>query len=171
MACFGFAYIHAHWKDDVSTPLSMLFLGWFLVLCASALMFVANGFEFGMVYILCGFAFIPIIISALNMEIRPQTKDRSSTRQRLSIDKKRYYQNIAIFFILIPISFTLSLLFTLQISSLLPWSTINKLTLIVLGFPILWSVIIYLILYAKRKRLWSGIALFSTLSLCAFTFL
>jgi hypothetical protein len=170
-ASFGFSFLYLNWKSaDKGTRMSN-WLGWTLALSSVALLILFEGVEFGLAYGFFGLAIIPLVLALININIRgKQMKIPERQTFRFQPVKNRWFNNLIIFIVAIPITLIFSLLTLLVVNNLTAYSEVNKLTLIVLGFPLLWSVIAYLYLYSQRKKLIGSALFLSTIILSGITF-
>ncbi|MBL4672149.1 MAG: hypothetical protein JKX81_07795 [Arenicella sp.] len=159
-ASFGFSFLYLNWKSaDKDTRMSN-WVGWTLALSSLALFILFEGVEFGLAYGFFGLAIIPLVLALININIRDKQRKITERRTfRFQPIKNRWSNNVIIFIVAIPIALIFSLLSLLVVSNVTGYSEVNKLTLIVLGFPLLWSVIAYLYLYSQQKKM-IGSALF-----------
>lgn len=178
MAGFGFTFIYLNWKTpDKDTQLNN-WIGWSLALSSIVLLVLSDGAEFGIAYGLFGLAAIPFLFVLLNSDIRtkPRTarntdsEDEQRSPLKLSALKGRTVRNIGYFIIVVPVSLVFSLLALMLLSGLSGSAEINRLALIVIGFPFIWATISYLYLFSQHKKKFGSALTLSTLVLSAITF-
>jgi hypothetical protein len=146
-------------------------VGWCLALSSLALFIKFEGVEFGLAYSFFGLAIIPFVLACININIRDNRR-QITERQALRFQpiKDTWFNNVINFTIAMPITLIFSLLTLLVLSSVTNYSEVNKLALIVLGFPLLWSLISYLYLYSQRKKLVGSVLTLATVILSGITF-
>lgn len=96
-------------------------------------------------------ALIPLLIAGLNVQRRRNVKVAVTNSQLTKLAPKHLLMNVIHFWIIVPALCLLSLLLSLGMTSLTNWQAVNKMTFIVLIFPLLWGLLAYWYLYSERR--------------------
>ncbi|WP_334018344.1 hypothetical protein [Alteromonas sp. S015] len=139
--------IYKSWRAQAST---YLYLGLVVWLISAVSWSYAQGWEFGVLYALC----IPSILVwpfiAFNQMHLPQPKNVPQPR-RFDFSRRTVVGNIANYIVVLVVLLVVSVLITLGICALLPFSIAGKLATGTVMLPILWGLIVYHYLATIRK--------------------
>ncbi len=139
--------IYKSWRAQAST---YLYLGLVVWLIAAVCWSYAQGWEFGVLYALC----IPSILVwpfiAANQTHLPQPKNVPQPRS-FDFSRRTVLGNIANYIVVLIVLLVVSVLLTLGLCALLPFSIAGKLATGIVLLPILWGLIVYHYLATAHK--------------------
>ena len=160
--------IYKSWR--VQAP-AFLYLGLVVWLLSAVCWSYAQGWEFGVLYALC----IPSILVwpfiAFNQTYLPQPQNTPQPR-RFDFSRGTVLKNVANYIVVLVGLLVVSVLLTLGICALLPFSIAGQLATATVILPILWGLIVYHYFATAHKiKVTAGYAVLSALCLPVVIFL
>ena len=134
------------WSNKKLTAFWLLLISTLVIFCD------LNGWEQGIFYALFGHSFIALAFVLANIEIRDKGKKVQPRHGLKKVELKTIGSNFLHFIVVVPIALILSVLLSLSLSEVLPWSVVNQLSLSVITLPMIWAGLMYLYLYAIKKK-------------------
>ena len=139
--------VYKSWRAQAPT---FLYLGLTLWLVSSVCWSFAQGWEFGVLYALCIPAILVWPFILLNQTHLPQPKNVPQPRG-FDFSGKTVMGNVANYVVVLGVLLAVSVLLTLGLCALLPFSIAGKLATGTVLLPILWGLIVYHYLAAVNK--------------------
>jgi len=141
------ATVHQSWRSRTS---ALFVIGLLLWLISGVVFSFAQGWEFGVLLMLClpGMLVWPFVLA--NQVVLPKPKNRPEPRA-LNFSRANVLRN-GVTYIVVLIAFLIIAVFiTLGISALTPFSTAGKLGLGIILLPVLWGLCVYHYLATSSK--------------------
>ncbi|AXT40577.1 hypothetical protein D1814_18740 [Alteromonas sp. BL110] len=139
--------IYKSWRDQAST---YLYLGLIIWLVSAVCWSIAQGWEFGVLYTLCMPAILVWPFIALNQAFLPKPKNVPEPRG-FDFARHTVFVNAANYFVVLVVLLVVSVLITLGMCALLPFSIAGQLATGTVLLPILWGLIVYHYLATAHK--------------------
>ena len=141
------ATVYKSWRAQAS---AYLYAGLVVWLVSAICWSYAQGWEFGVLYALCIPAIIVWPFIALNQTYLPLPKNLPQPRA-LDFSKKVLINNIVNYLVILVLLLVVSVLLTLGICAVLPFSIAGQLATGTVLLPILWGLIVYHYLVTTHK--------------------
>ena len=145
LAALGVVY--KSWREQAST---YLYLGLVVWLASAVCWSMAQGWEFGVLYALCIPAILVWPFIALNQTFLPQAKNVPQPRS-FHFARGTVLANVANYFVVLVVLLVVSVLITLGVCSLLPFSIAGQLATGTVLLPVLWGLFVYHYLATSHK--------------------
>ena len=139
--------IYKSWREQAST---YLYLGVVVWLASAVCWSIAQGWEFGVLYALCIPAILVWPFIALNQTSLPQPKNIPRPRS-FDFARGTVAANVANYFVVLVVLLVVSVLITLGVCALLPFSIAGQLATGTVLLPILWGLFVYHYLVTAHK--------------------
>ena len=141
------ATVYKSWRSQ--TP-AFLYIGLLVWLISTICWSYAQGWEFGLLYALCIPAILVWPFIALNQTVLPEPKNRPLARP-LDFSRKQVLNNIGNYLVTLVVLLVVSVLITLALCALMPFSIAGKLATGVVLLPLLWGLFVYHYLATASK--------------------
>ena len=145
LAALGVVY--RSWREQAST---YLYLGLVVWLASAVCWSIAQGWEFGVLYALCIPAILVWTFIALNQTFLPQPKNVPQPRS-FDFARGTVLANAANYFVVLVVLLVVSVLITLGVCALLPFSIAGQLATGTVLLPVLWGLFVYHYLATSHK--------------------
>lgn len=145
LAALGVVY--KSWREQAST---YLYLGLVVWLASAVCWSMAQGWEFGVLYALCIPAILVWPFIALNQTFLPQPKNVPQPRS-FDFAPGTVAANVANYVVVLVVLLVVSVLITLGVCALLPFSIAGQLATGTVLLPVLWGLFIYHFLATSHK--------------------
>lgn len=139
--------VYNSWRNQAST---YLYIGLTVWLVSAVCWSFAQGWEFGVLYALCIPAILVWPFIASNQTQLPQPKNVPQPRG-FDFSRGTVLGNIANYIVVLVVLLVVSVLVTLGICALLPFSIAGKLATATVMLPVLWGLIVYHYLATSHK--------------------
>lgn len=145
LAALGVVY--KSWREQAST---YLYLGVVVWLASAVCWSMAQGWEFGVLYALCIPAILVWPFIALNQTFLPQPKNVPQPRS-FDFALGTVAANVANYIVVLVVLLVVSVLITLGVCALLPFSIAGQLATGTVLLPVLWGLFVYHFLATSHK--------------------
>lgn len=139
--------VYRSWRAQVSR---YLYLGIVFWLVSTVCWSYAQGWEFGLLYALCIPALLVWPFIAFNQVQLPQPKNVPQPR-RFDFSRGAVIANVTNYLVVMVILLVISVLITLGVCALLPFTIAGKLATATIFLPVLWGLIVYHYLASSHK--------------------
>lgn len=139
--------VYRSWRAQVSR---YLYLGIVFWLVSTVCWSYAQGWEFGLLYALCIPALLVWPFIAFNQVQLPQPKNVPQPR-RFDFSRGEVIANVTNYLVVMVILLVISVLITLGVCALLPFTIAGKLATATILLPVLWGLIVYHYLASSHK--------------------
>ena len=139
--------VYRSWRAQVSR---YLYLGIVFWLVSTVCWSYAQGWEFGLLYALCIPALLVWPFIAFNQVQLPQPKNVPQPR-RFDFSRGAVIANVTNHLVVMVILLVISVLITLGVCALLPFTIAGKLATATILLPVLWGLIVYHYLASSYK--------------------
>ncbi|BFT30110.1 hypothetical protein D210916BOD24_12860 [Alteromonas sp. D210916BOD_24] len=141
------ATVYKSWRSQASAYLYAGIVVWLVsAICWS----YAQGWEFGVLYALCLPAILVWPLIALNQTHLPMPKNIPQPRA-FDFSRKSVVSHLANYFVVLVLLLVVSVLLTLGICTVLPFSIAGQLATGTVLLPVLWGLIVYHYLVTTHK--------------------
>ncbi|WP_334058261.1 hypothetical protein [Alteromonas sp. S005] len=139
--------VYKSWRKQAST---YLYLGLVVWLASAVCWSIAQGWEFGVLYALCIPAILVWPFIAFNQTFLPQPKNVPQPRS-FDFARDTVLANAANYFVVLVVLLVVSVLITLGVCALLPFSIAGQLASGTVLLPVLWGLFVYHYLATAHK--------------------
>lgn len=139
-AIAGIACLYLSWQKHSPRRMWLMPMGWLLNLVSCALLIRGYGGEFGIAYGLMSLPLLAWLMVLFNLEIKRKNLRATESVTFVVPATRTMLRHIALFFLVVPLSGAASAYVSVALATLLPWSRVNAVVLVVMIAPLVWGL-------------------------------